>query len=437
MLERKLRIAIPRGSLNRDVKEKNRGHTYLLLKEAGWKLEGYKPGREKYFPEISRGDKEVEFVVMRPRDMPEFLSVGQLDLAICGRDRMEEWYSVRWTDEMNKLVFSTYADRTLYSRKVISNLTKNNKYHKRYYKFKRELRDNEWFLRDNSWYKKYEEWSIRNRLDYESRNRSAYYNRCQDIWWAVKKQINLCIKERELCNLSYGKVDIIFAVSREIKERYKLSNRKNLRDLESLIISLNKGHTNLVLTTEYPNIAYGELMKYLPAELVEFPREVSSVSLLNASFKPNRSLKPISIIPFHSTEISVRFNLANMILECVASGKSLRTNNLVQIGKPVIKDSTARLYTGNMFLLYPDSRVDICVGLHDKESISKLCKIIEDHQSFSSRKYSQNSKIRNYILGINRKDKWSATKIQEVKEKLQAASIKYGERYPDSSYYKS
>ncbi len=92
-IKRELYVGIPSGSLNRDSrKEPHKGDTKLLLETAGWRLKGYEYKQEIPFPEVLRGDREVKFCAMKPRNFPSYLRNHGLDLAICGRDTMIEWY---------------------------------------------------------------------------------------------------------------------------------------------------------------------------------------------------------------------------------------------------------------------------------------------------------------------------------------------------------
>ncbi|MDR2108546.1 MAG: ATP phosphoribosyltransferase [Coriobacteriales bacterium] len=73
-----LKIAVPKGSLYAD--------SVAALGRAGLDIQGLSdPGRQL---RVCSGD--VEFYIVRPSDVPVFVSYGGVDCAICGRDSLEE-----------------------------------------------------------------------------------------------------------------------------------------------------------------------------------------------------------------------------------------------------------------------------------------------------------------------------------------------------------
>lgn len=93
---RKIKFALPKGNLNK--RADYRGYTGFLLQLAGFKMEGYKPGKESQMP-IAEGERDIEFYCMKPKEMPLLLERGVIDIAIMGRDTLEERYS----EELAKL----------------------------------------------------------------------------------------------------------------------------------------------------------------------------------------------------------------------------------------------------------------------------------------------------------------------------------------------
>lgn len=81
-----IKFALPVGSLN----AAERGNTSQLLLDAGYEIEGYKPGKESMKPNFVN-DPEIEAFTDRPQNMPVLLASGSYDLAILGSDWVREW----------------------------------------------------------------------------------------------------------------------------------------------------------------------------------------------------------------------------------------------------------------------------------------------------------------------------------------------------------
>ena len=76
-VERELfRIAVPDGHAQR--------HTVAALADAGIAFPGYEVDSAARYPDSGREDVQVK--VMRPQDMPRAVALGQVDLALTGRD---------------------------------------------------------------------------------------------------------------------------------------------------------------------------------------------------------------------------------------------------------------------------------------------------------------------------------------------------------------
>ena len=70
------RIAVPDGHAQR--------HTVAALADAGIAFPGYEASSADRYPDSGRDDVQIK--VMRPQDMPRAVALGQVDLALTGRD---------------------------------------------------------------------------------------------------------------------------------------------------------------------------------------------------------------------------------------------------------------------------------------------------------------------------------------------------------------
>jgi len=396
-LERKLFIGIPRGSLNRDSRrEPNRGDTRLLLREAGWELSGYYYKREKYYPKIKKGNKEVKFFVMRPREFPLLLNWGVLDLAICGRDTMEESYSSFWQD-YHKEVYKDPQWR--YITKLRKSMRE--KYSPLLKKFRNRHKD----LVSAPWFRSYETWFIRRERDIERYGMLTLPLIHEDIQKMARSELKkgICGKvkysgPRELCDLGYGKVDLYFATNKENKFLaglldFSFSEEANIES----VINLTE---ELTCATEYPNIAYRELSKYFFPDLIEINWPQKGLSWIPT--------KPVEILFSHGTELFPLSKMMYVILECVASGKSLKEGKLETLGESILT-STARLYTTSRAVIHP-----------------AYC--TEHNPLIGENLYSGWGYARrlNKLATKNGDAKWREDKIVEVSERLQDASKRLG-----------
>jgi len=93
-LNRKIRVGLPKGNLNKS--EQHRGNTSELLEYAGYYVDKYFWGAEKQNPIIRQLKCGFEFYCMKPKQFPVLLEQGILDMAICGRDSIEEYHSRLW-----------------------------------------------------------------------------------------------------------------------------------------------------------------------------------------------------------------------------------------------------------------------------------------------------------------------------------------------------
>ncbi|MBW2148296.1 MAG: ATP phosphoribosyltransferase [Deltaproteobacteria bacterium] len=73
---KKIKIAIPKGSLEKDTKH--------IFQRAGFMLDGYGTGERGYRPTLD--DPTVEVKVLRPQEIPMLVAEGYYDLGISGLD---------------------------------------------------------------------------------------------------------------------------------------------------------------------------------------------------------------------------------------------------------------------------------------------------------------------------------------------------------------
>ena len=213
---RKIRFGLPKGNLNK--RDANKGYTGFLLKLAGFKMEGYKPDREVQMP-IAEGERDIEFYCMKPKQMPSLLEEKAIDIAILGEDTLEERYSLLWQDR-----FGRYLDKKM--------------------------------------------------------GEGGLGIERQKIWKSLKEKIRqtysggLAQKERvkiegalplELSDLGYGKVKICWGSDRlDVGGK----NISNLLPIFSLCLGFNYnglfgGTDEIRVASAYPNIAYGELARFV------------------------------------------------------------------------------------------------------------------------------------------------------------------------------
>ena len=85
-MSRKIRLLLPKGSLN----QPDRGDTSSLIKQAGYNIAGYEPGKESDKGLIIRNDPEIEAMLSRPQSAPNELLLGMADVAIVGSDWVQK-----------------------------------------------------------------------------------------------------------------------------------------------------------------------------------------------------------------------------------------------------------------------------------------------------------------------------------------------------------
>jgi ATP phosphoribosyltransferase len=101
-----LKLGLPKGSLEEA--------TIALFEKAGWKIHKHV---RNYFPEIN--DPELHARLCRVQEIPEYIEEGVLDVALCGRDWLEErgvsWGGPDGGDEpvvvISDLIYSKVSNR--------------------------------------------------------------------------------------------------------------------------------------------------------------------------------------------------------------------------------------------------------------------------------------------------------------------------------------
>lgn len=391
---RKIRFALPKGNLNRPIpKNKNdknhyRGHTRELFRLAGYDIRGYEPGEEQTHPIIPELEDKIEFLTMKPRQLPLIMARGSIDFAIVGQDSYEEWLSGLWEyadrrikkDETMKsdgeFVFlhknSTYSLKDKFLEIVLFGKT-NNKVEDYFNNTKDFSNRFDNFVRknNNAWCK----------ADKYSRLMAAYNPIMARALFteAQPQKIVGDVPKLELADLSFGKTRTIWAIS---KYQYDPSS-----------ISLPNIET---IDSEQPWLTLREMLKIFPRNMVNLENPPYQDPINPPEGTEN--LRNISIYPMLSnTEVS-----KNLTVQCVASGQSLKKNGLVEIGNPIL-ESTARIYR------FPRKSKFI---IKDKFNLLSLIENANEEE------------VRTYRI------------ITPIVKRLQAASIEYGKLYGDSIHYR-
>jgi ATP phosphoribosyltransferase len=81
-----IKLGLPKGSLN----AVGRGNTHKIIVDAGYDVKGYNPGKESDNHLRITNDTEITPLLTRPQSAPVELSRNLLDIAIVGKDWVEE-----------------------------------------------------------------------------------------------------------------------------------------------------------------------------------------------------------------------------------------------------------------------------------------------------------------------------------------------------------
>ena len=354
-LETKIRVGLPKGNLNKD--EPNRGYTKMILNLAGYHIQGYEPGKETEMPVIRELEDNFEFYCMKPKQFPLLLQKGILNLAIFGKDNQLEYLcsKVSLTDGWDNPHYSYSCPRELFRI----------------------------FINDNS--------ELLSNFDRLVKNNGSLLS---DKYDTIP----------ELVNLGYGRVDVCWG-----------SNKKLL--FQRRPFDPHGCESNVQISSAYPNLTFMELGSHFTAlGLAYFFDNSDNEKTFTLTTSPSSFLKrnplkypEICINSLASnTETMIKLGLCNFIVDSVSSGKSFERNELVQVGKPLVKDSTARVYSSNYIQNLLSSREFDGIDPHFD---SDLCD--------------------NFLYRYDLKNT-----VIEFIDKLKQASIEYGKTRPDSLYYK-
>ncbi len=91
-MDKRLKFALPKGSLQQSTIE--------VFEKAGIKI--YMPEKRTYYPESN--DPEIEFMLIRPQEMPRYIEDGVFDAGLCGWD----WLMENGSDleEVSELIYA-------------------------------------------------------------------------------------------------------------------------------------------------------------------------------------------------------------------------------------------------------------------------------------------------------------------------------------------
>lgn len=290
---RKIRFAIPKGNLNK--RADYRGYTGFLLQKAGFKMEGYKPGKEAQMP-FAEGERDIEFYCMKPKEMPLLLESGVIDVAIFGKDTLEERCSEELAQSFDRIEL---LNRELIENKKLEKFSPGIRFKERCSIIERMLED-----------------SVDNWLEGKPQIIHESYGK-------TEKDLRIV----SLADLGLGRVDINLGVQRN--RHYDINDES----IAKLVLFSKTG----TIASAYPNITKRVLMKSLGYETEPIPTRQHKIKIY-----------PIT----SSTEMMIKLGIADIVVDSVASGDSFRRNDLVTVGKP-ITSSTSHIYANpNSAMLY-------------------------------------------------------------------------------------
>lgn len=419
-----INIGLPKGNLNKLLTALNRGHTYELLRLAGFIMKYYEPGREGKDKDgnpveiTAEGEPHIKFFCMKPKQFPELLERGQLDLAIMGRDAVEEYYARLWQDVPDFKLETPHN-------------------------FREDVLPTQWvehmLFGDNR--------NMNEDLTKVLKTRRRWWGRIEEkVQQLISKGIRMGDGTTELIDLGYGKVDVNFGIKQDTLEMFQnpeyRDHFENIWDIRTLgmynplrAVKERKigGFSPLTIASAYPNLTYKELSKYLSRRFLMFASVPLAVQNSQDYLKNHRYRMEIDNDLDRTTIMFRRVDISNVpssteaiksdiYVDCVASGKSFEENNLVKVGQPLLKNSTARLYFRNL----NDSKEINSFGNFRKESESDLTEFERGNRYCGAEERDE------YFKSCSRFEQ-----IREIVKRLQAASVKYGKLYKDSIYHPS
>lgn len=378
---RKLRIGLPKGNLNKPLPEKEddknhyRGHTRELFRLAEYDIQGYEPGEEQMHPIIPEIADRIEFVTAKPKQFPIMMRREDIDMAIIGKDTYEEYLSGFW-DSAEKMV----------------------------------IRDLKWDILNDVAFLCEKDLDLRNNL-LEQLVRGAIRPECLEdknkeyikelgrftrnkmrVWREADKYTRFLAKYNLMRAWAYQFMDKGMTLEDALPNAIELGYGKTRISWalpeENVLAATGK------IDSEYPFITLRELSKMFPREMIDFQIPPYGAGFLESPMDI-KNLERIELYPLLSnTEVS-----KNLSVNCVASGNSLRKNGLKEIGKPIL-DSTAGIYRlkRNSKYVYDTFERAVVRGEEPETAIRILS--------------------------------------EPFIKRLQAASIEYGKLYKDSIHFK-
>lgn len=328
-MEQPFIIGIPKGNLNRE--ENYKGNTQLLLKLAGLDLPEYKSGSSEAIFRLKYRGRDLEFQVNKPSELLRRVQLGEIQLALIGKDTVEERFARYFSDPH-----------------FINN------------PFIRD-RMSEYFNKVGLSFEGFLNWSIKKlvgiKKDYLAKRRiksGILEQSREELWQNLHNFLTTDLPRYEIVNhvsflgdLGYGKVDLCFQTNESNFQKYFASCDIANRDFSKA--------ESIKCATPYPHIAFRELCRTIDnIALREYPDYQREEDIYKIMFNrcPLRinELDPekvvVSRVP-NNTEASIDRG-SNLILDCVASGNNMRRYGLRQLG-PVILTSTVALYGPDLY----------------------------------------------------------------------------------------
>jgi len=319
-----IRFGLPKGNLNRT--ESNRGCTKTLFDLAGYNIKGYEPGKEEDMPRVKELEGLIEFYCMKPRQLPALLDEHLIDIAIIGRDTIEEylanlWKDIGWAEKPKQ----NFLSKIFMLKKIKEKQgTINFALKKLKYLFEEDYNPLESVSEED-----YN--SLKQRRILEDKFK-------MNLGESAHKHYEFFIKS--IFDLGYGRVDVVLAAEESF-----------LRGL-----SLEQPETSRSIISAYPNLTYKFLSRFIPRDYlsVESPSKEKNKDLYEFigfnRFRENYAGPKINIVPFSSsTELMIKIGSGSFIVDCISSGKSLARNKLIAAACPLLKNSTTRLCLSPFF----------------------------------------------------------------------------------------
>jgi ATP phosphoribosyltransferase len=139
-------------------------------------------------------------------------------------------------------------------------------------------------------------------------------------------------------DLGYGRVDVRWEIPEAWAEKgfagFKGRDSETWQTEEEAIKRLESIFSDPVfyISSDYPNMTHRELSRHM------------NTKYLGKKKRGDFSYSAIRVFPLKTTEMAIKLGLADIVVDSVSSGESMRKNNLVAIGEPLLRNSTAGIY---------------------------------------------------------------------------------------------